>query len=243
MMDKLIFVAFFTLAFMILVMGILGLRERARDKAGERFMIAVMEKVVTLIDQHLATLVRKRRRMIRIDDYGVEDPTEWQKEIQHFLNKVARPTLTSAEASLFTSGVGYRFVRLVDDRVKAGMETIPVPKALPADLSALDFEGLCAEVLREKGWRASTTQASGDQGADVVADKNGLRLVLQCKLYAGTVGNKAVQEVAAAMPHYGATHGVVVATNGFTKSAITLAQSTGVHLLHFDDLGDFAERL
>lgn len=93
------------------------------------------------------------------------------------------------------------------------------------------FERLCAQILCDQGWRASTTRTSGDQGADVVADKAGIRLVLQCKLHKSPVGNKAVQEAVGARYHVRARHAAVVTGAGFTRSAIELGRSTGVHLL------------
>ena len=80
------------------------------------------------------------------------------------------------------------------------------------------------------------TKATGDQGADVIAEKDGTHLVLQCKFYSTPVGNKAVQEAFAAQHHYRATVSAVVTNATFTPSAIALAATTGVLLLHYSDL-------
>lgn len=113
------------------------------------------------------------------------------------------------------------------------------------NMTPVGFEQWCAKILVANGWGAKLTQASGDQGADVIATKGGLRLVIQCKLYASPVGNKAVQEAFAAKSHYGATHAAVVTNASFTPSAKRLGSSTGVLLLHADDLlnvGKWIER-
>ncbi len=65
------------------------------------------------------------------------------------------------------------------------------------DMTANEFETYCAEELGRAGWNARVTMRSRDQGVDVVAEKLGVRVVLQCKLYSRPVGNKAVQEAAA----------------------------------------------
>ncbi len=104
------------------------------------------------------------------------------------------------------------------------------------DMTPEEFEHYCAAVLREQKWRARVTQASGDQGADVVADKRGLRIVIQCKKYSKPVGNRAVQEIVAAIAHEGAQRGVVVATNEYTAAAKKLAASNNVLLLHHSQL-------
>jgi restriction system protein len=103
-------------------------------------------------------------------------------------------------------------------------------------MSPTDFEHYCASVLREYKWNAHVTQASADQGVDIVADKRGLRIVLQCKKYSKPVGNKAVQEIVAGIAHSDAQRGVVVATNGYTKAAERLAASNAVLLLHHSEL-------
>lgn len=79
---------------------------------------------------------------------------------------------------------------------------------------------------------------SGDQGADVIAQRNGTKVVVQCKMYSLPVGNKAVQEAIAAKQHYLADEAWVVTNNTYTKSAKQLAISSGVKLLHHNRLGD-----
>ena len=105
-----------------------------------------------------------------------------------------------------------------------------------ADMSPEEFERYCASVLRERKWDARVTPASGDQGVDIVADKRGLRIVVQCKKYSKPVGNRAVQEIVAGIAHRDAQRGVVVATSGYTASAIKLAASNAVLLLHHSEL-------
>jgi restriction system protein len=105
-----------------------------------------------------------------------------------------------------------------------------------ADMTPQEFERYCASVLRERKWDARVTQASGDQGVDIVADKRGLRIVIQCKKYSKPVGNRAVQEIVAGIAHRDAQRGVVVATNGYTSSAKKLAASNEVLLLHHTEL-------
>jgi restriction system protein len=104
------------------------------------------------------------------------------------------------------------------------------------DMSPQEFEHYCAAVLREMKWKARVTQASGDQGVDIVAEKRGMRIVIQCKKYSKPVGNRAVQEIVAGIAHEGARRGVVVATSDFTPAAVKLAASNQVLLLRRADL-------
>lgn len=104
------------------------------------------------------------------------------------------------------------------------------------DMSPEEFEHYCAAVLREMKWKARVTQHSGDQGVDIVADKRRMRIVIQCKKYSKPVGNRAVQEIVAAIAHEGAQRGVVVTTSDYTPAAEKLAASNQVLLLHYSDL-------
>lgn len=54
-----------------------------------------------------------------------------------------------------------------------------------------EFEHWVADSLSKFGWETSVTRASGDQGIDVIAAHNGLKLGIQCKLYSQSVGNSA----------------------------------------------------
>lgn len=103
-------------------------------------------------------------------------------------------------------------------------------------MSPTDFERSCAEALGWAGWDASTTKGSGDQGIDVVARRGADTLVLQCKLYTSTVGNKAVQQVIAGRAYAAAQYAAVVSNAPFSKAARQLADRTGVLLLHHSDL-------
>lgn len=106
----------------------------------------------------------------------------------------------------------------------------------PLSLSPAQYEALVAARLRAAGWRARACGSRGDQGCDVLAERRGVRLVVQCKRLSGACGNAAVQQVVAARRHYGAHAMAVVCPAGFTRSARELAASNEVHLLHHDAL-------
>jgi len=76
-------------------------------------------------------------------------------------------------------------------------------------MTPLGFETWCRDKLQSQGWTAEITKASGDQGADIVAQRSGQKVVVQCKFYTGSVGNRAVQEVSAARHFYGAGYAAV----------------------------------
>ena len=94
--------------------------------------------------------------------------------------------------------------------------------------------------IHDAGWQADATPPGADQGADVIAEQAGCRLVLQCKWVSRPVGNRAVQEAAAARAFYGASLAAVVSNQPYTSAAIQLAAGNGIRLLHHADLATLA---
>lgn len=200
-------------------------------------------KIKSLVDEHLETLARRRIALVTQDHYGIVDSAPWTGEVQRFADKVVRPRLSELEANAIAPQMSSIFQELLEDRVRLRAEEIERDLKFSTDLTPENFESWCASVIRSHGWNATVTKTSGDQGADVVADKSGVRIVLQCKLYSGSVGNKAVQEAFAAQRHYAVHRSAVVTNADFTKSARELASTTGVLLLHYSDLTRLDELL
>jgi hypothetical protein len=98
-------------------------------------------------------------------------------------------------------------------------------------VSGQEFEAYVAKRLKSDGYEVSGTPKTGDQGADLIAKKDGKKVIIQAKRYQGPVGNKAVQEVIGAVSFYGGDEGWVVTNSTFTASAKALAQKAGIRLI------------
>ena len=98
-------------------------------------------------------------------------------------------------------------------------------------LEGHDFEYWCANLLRQNGFEdVEVTQGSGDQGVDIVAEKDDIRYAIQCKCYSKDLGNTPIQEVSAGKVFYQCQIGVVMTNRYFTQSAKDLAKATGTLL-------------
>ena len=95
----------------------------------------------------------------------------------------------------------------------------------------LNFENYCFQKLQSQGWQVKKTPVSGDQGVDLIASIDDIRLCIQCKDHKKPIGNKAVQEVYAGMKYWLGTHAILISRSGFTKSAQNLALSSKVILI------------
>ena len=104
-------------------------------------------------------------------------------------------------------------------------------KVLIDDLSGVEFEQYCKKLLLAHGFsHVDDTPKSGDRGIDLIAEKDDIRYVIQCKRYAGNVGNKAVQEAYSGKGIYNADVAVVMTNSHFTAQAIEDAKRLRVKL-------------
>ena len=168
------------------------------------------------------------------DAYGMLDRAAWEDEVAYFVDAVVLPRLRRDPSDREHARLVRRAARMAlaeferaEDAVEAALADGPGSDRQ----DPLLFEHRCAELLRANGWDARMMGGSGDQGADVIATANGRTLVLQCKLWSKPIGNKAVQEAAAARSYYRADMAAVVGTAPFTASAHDLADATDVLLL------------
>lgn len=227
----------------VLVFGVVAVACRAvylLERAGARRTL--FKKAGTTIERQMKALVRRRAQLVRQDPYGKPLLDKWTDEIDYFITHHIEPSLTTRERDMLSSSRA-AIADLVAARVEAELGTEPIFRGFSDHMSPKDFEVFCAEELRRAGWTASVTGQSRDQGADVVAEKAGTRVVLQCKLYSRQVGNKSVQEAAAARAHERADHGIVVTNNGYTPAAEQLATTNRIYLLHYKDLSSLEQIL
>ena len=93
------------------------------------------------------------------------------------------------------------------------------------------FEYYCADLLRINGFsQVRLTKGSGDQGVDILAEKDAITYAIQCKCCSGNLGNKPVQEVYTGKSIYRCQIAAVMTNSCFTRGGIEAAMATGVLL-------------
>ncbi len=105
-------------------------------------------------------------------------------------------------------------------------------RPLPMDeLEGHEFEYYCADLLKDHGFLdVEVTKGSGDFGADILAEKDGVSYAIQCKCYDKPIGVKAVQEIYAGRDYYDRMVGVVMTNQYFTAPAVELAKKLKIML-------------
>ena len=157
----------------------------------------------------------------------------------YFIDKVLYPIFSGKidiERSLISD--------LIQDAVDEYRRNSSIPEiTFNKNMSPQQYERYCAKLLSDSGWKTNLTKTTGDQGIDIIAFKDGETVVIQCKKYSRSVGNKAVQEVFAAKGFAKAKAAAVVSNAGYTRAAKELANSLGVELLHHSELSELERKL
>lgn len=98
------------------------------------------------------------------------------------------------------------------------------------------FEDFLMSLLKQRGYKVSTTSTTGDYGVDLILYSNEKKIIVQAKRYSSKVGIKAVQEISSAKNFYDADECWVATNNYFTNPAKNLAEANNVTLIDRDDL-------
>lgn len=132
------------------------------------------------------------------------------------------------------------------DEGQLGSTTFSVDDELKK-IDAMDghsFEHWCADLLKKsKFLDVSVTRGSGDQGVDVLAEKDGVKYAIQCKCYSSDLGNTPVQEVNAGRIIYHCHIGAVMTNRHFTAGAKKAAEATGTLLWDRDTITKMLEEV
>lgn len=93
------------------------------------------------------------------------------------------------------------------------------------------FEYWCAALLKKIGFiNVEVTKGSGDQGVDILAEKDGVKYAVQCKCYSSDLGNTPIQQVNTGKTIYHCQIGAVMTNRYFTQGGKEAAEATGVLL-------------
>ena len=275
--------------------------KKKREARSEVFRLWIQDAIddwseegIRLIQSHKHALAMERKRLIKVNPYGIVDDEEWIEEgLPSFVESVLMPSLekqlkdeyevnnideidcfmdeewrnakdafiygrySGAEQSIggregwiesedFFLSLSIRLEEEIStwckEHIKSAIQNLSSDQSVE-ELSGIEYEDFCKDILVKHGWEVKKTKATGDQGVDLVAVIETIRACIQCKRFSSPVGNSAVQEITAGKLHWHGTHAVVVSNAGFTKSAQALARSTGVLLMSHEELADLENRL
>ncbi|MGR5325334.1 restriction endonuclease [Vibrio alfacsensis] len=217
----------------LVVMTIQVVFEEEKKEKEEQNRQTVLNIVAESVESHLEVLIRKRRTLVRTGDYGELIDGDWHRELKKFL-KVTIPPNVYELVPCDDDELMEVLIEYVDALVVGNLNILS-SELDSIDVNSLDgveYEAYCAQILEAVGWDVVRTPQTGDHGVDLIAQKNGRRVAIQCKRYSTPVGNKAVQEAYSGMSFYDANEAIVVSNAPFTKAANQLAGKLSVSLFH-----------
>jgi hypothetical protein len=184
------------------------------------------QKLTSKIDEKFEYIGPIFQRLLNssIDKYGEMDFGPILDEMDEFINRFFNE-------NDFDFYYRFRPVARLTDYIEEKLKHAAHEQITTIPLDGIEFEHWTANELNRQGWQVQVSQASGDQGLDVMARREGCSVAIQCKRYTKPIGNKAVQEVYAAKQFTSADYACVIGTGGFTSSARELAGATGVMLI------------
>ncbi len=195
-----------------------------------------------ITNNHIFTLLKKYSQCSLADDYGKISFNEvaWARELDYFVTSILFQEIKERTKDNYFSKFLFELTAISNELVSSiVVETYKKNTASYGDmrdLNPFDFEFACSDMLRKGGWTVQVTKKSGDKGVDIIGWKDNKKAVFQCKKVSSPVGLKAVQEIFTGRKHLAADYGFVVSNNSYTKSAIDLASSTNIGLIHYSEL-------
>lgn len=163
-----------------------------------------------------------------------EDPIRADQELQRRQQK--EEDLRERARRLLAAAAQAHRRRLAALEGTQSLDTSAITMADVDCMTGAEFEDFVAALFSGPGRSVEKTEASGDQGGDLVVRQGAQREVVQAKRYSGAVSNAAVQEVVAAKAICGCQSAWGVTNAWFTSGAEQLAEANGVELVSRDRL-------
>tara|TARA_B100000242_G_scaffold280663_1_gene240220 strand:+ start:69 stop:932 length:864 start_codon:yes stop_codon:yes gene_type:complete len=229
---------------------IAAIKKEEKKKEEAKEIDKFKKKCKKLIKKHKYALAIDRKKYLKKNQYGVEEDKGWALDydfgkkkvtgIRYFIDEVIQEKI-DVYGDFYDLYIDLDLENWIEDEINEVCDKVDSQGVSNKDIDSMDgieYEQYCKTILENAGWEVEDTSTTGDQGVDLIASIENLRVCIQCKCFAKAVGNKAVQEIAAGMIYWKGTHSVVVAKSGFTKSAEALANSTNVILTSDKELKD-----
>ena len=106
-------------------------------------------------------------------------------------------------------------------------------------LSGREFERELGALFLQAGFYVEYTPSSGDQGVDLILQKNGKTTVVQCKSHRNPVGPAVARELYGSFHHFSADSAILACTGGFTQGVKEFVRGKPITLVSADDLASW----
>ncbi len=205
-------------------------------------LLNTLQAFIGACSEHKHVLHEKRRLLLRADSYGFVDDQDWNSEKTRFsvslLKHIGGDANDMLGVMLTKTLIHHVIDSLFNEMDDSGGIVESANGLTTSHAVGVQYEQECISIFSENGWIALDTPRSGDKGADIIASKRGIRIVVQCKKWAQKVGTSAIQEIASAKAFYEADFAVLLNENGITPQAEEFANKLGVITASKEDISD-----
>lgn len=103
-------------------------------------------------------------------------------------------------------------------------------------LDGHQFEDAVAAVYRTNGYIAQVSKQGGDGGVDIILEKDGKTIAVQCKAHKKEIGPSVARDLYGTISHLGIEEGIIVSRSGFTAGVYEFVQNKHIELVTLNDL-------
>jgi Holliday junction resolvase len=97
-------------------------------------------------------------------------------------------------------------------------------------LDGASFERELGQLFTKLGYHVTATPLTADGGVDLVLERSGQRIVVQCKSHASKVGIATARELVASMIDFQAQKGILAVTSGVTKPVVEYVKRRNIEI-------------
>lgn len=196
--------------------------------------------------QNIPTLKPLARQIIELTKkYSARNPQDLdglilQRAALYFLKDLEGLGETDHAIAKIRSLINAGFI----DSQKSSSQDRPETEQTRNDGKALEEK--VKEWLQSMGLRAGTTKTTGDGGIDIIAYSESPifsgKYIVQCKDWAGSVGESVVRDLYGVVMSESANKGILITTGTITKSAQKFADGKPLELINGQELNKLLQR-
>ena len=103
-------------------------------------------------------------------------------------------------------------------------------------LDGHQFEDAVAATYRANGYNARVSKHGGDGGVDIILEKDGNTIAVQCKAHKKEIGPSVARDFYGTISHFGINEGFLVSRSGFTTGVYDFVKDKPIKLVTLNDL-------
>ena len=195
--------------------------QRLKELVFSRFHNVLTPKEQTSLDNQIINLE------FSIQEY-MQTATEKQKDI---LSDDFKKAMDTYHQEIVTLKEQENRKKMMDQKVEQLYQLAP-----------REFEEWTESLFKSLGFQnVVLTPQSGDKGLDLIAEKDGNKIAVQCKKFKGVVGSPVIQAFAGVLQTAEIDKGYFITTGSYSVDAEKMAQDLPIELYDKNTLGDLIE--